>query len=711
MRIIWIIIFLSLTSCRPSSNEEDIQMKPPIAEKIPFSFEVHGKSINDEYSWLRDPKWPNVTEVKIIDYLNAENQFTEHYFKNFSIQKEQIFRELKARIKLSDQSPYIKKDNFFYYTRTAEDKEYPIYCRKEGNIDAPEVIILDINALAENKKFTKIGALSVSPDHKLLAFSVDHNGDENYTIKIIDLEDNKYLIDEIPKTIGSIVWHEQISGFFYTPTNENWRHDKVMFHVLEQKYNEDRLIFHETDPLYNLSVQKSSSKQHIFLNNGGHDSNSVYVISMDDHEFTPKIIREKRDSIFYDVDHNGEHFYVKTNEKAKNFRIFRINDQDFARESSEIEIPADYIAEDSEKYLSSFDLAKNYLLLNYRVSGLPFIKVRNVFSGEEKLIDFPDQAFSAGGECVNFDEDDLRISYSSLGRPATTYSYDFSNNHLTTLKTQEIPSGFNPDEYMVERIFADNEGIRVPVSIFYKKSLFKKDGSNPVYLYGYGSYGIGMSASFRSTAVSLANRGFVFALAHIRGGDDLGHDWYEAAKFLNKKRTFEDFIAVADNLVQNKYTASGNIVISGGSAGGMLIGYVINHRPELFKAAIAHVPFVDVLNTMLDDTLPLTPGEYKEWGNPKEEQYFDYISSYSPYDNIVKQTYPNLFVTAGLSDPRVGYWEAAKWVAKLRANKADQNILLLKTNMDAGHGGASGRFDYLKEVADDLVFIFDMFKV
>ncbi|MBA2629298.1 MAG: S9 family peptidase, partial [Rickettsiaceae bacterium] len=370
-----------------------------------------------------------------------------------------------------------------------------------------------------------------------------------------------------------------------------------------------------------------------------------------------------------------------------------------------------YIAEKKDKYLSSFDLTQNYLLMNYKVKGLAELVARNLNNETQQVLNFPENTYTAGIYSTNFKENDIRINYSSLARPDTVYSYDFNSNKLSTLKVQEIPSGFDPEEYATERVFVKTDGVEVPVSLFYKKSLFKGDGSNPLYLYGYGSYGLSIAPSFRSSAVSLVNRGFIYAIAHIRGGDDLGHDWYEDAKFLNKKRTFSDFIAVTEELINLNYTSKGNIVIVGGSAGGMLVGNVINQRPELFKAVIAHVPFVDVLNTMLDENLPLTPGEYKEWGNPKEKDYFEYMKSYSPYDNVSKQNYPSLFVSAGLSDPRVGYWEAAKWVARLRDRKLGDNVIIFKTNMSFGHSGASGRFDYLKEAAEDLVFITKIFKV
>lgn len=695
------IIAFVLQSCQ----REESEMVEPRADRIEHSIIVNNQKITDEYAWLRDPNWPNVKDQKIINYLQAENKYSERFFAPLQKKKDEIFEELKGRIKLADQSTYVKRDDYYYYTRTEKDKDYPIYCRKFRSTEAEEEIILDVNLLAKGQKFTNVGAVVAFPDHMLLAYSVDFTGDERYKVKIFNLKTQEYLPDEIDNIDGNIVWHENLKGFFYTPVNDQWRADKLMFHSLGDTNSNDKLIFQIFDPLYQLHASKSASKKYIFVNISGHSTNEVYVIKMDDASFQMKLIRPLKDDIFYDVEHNGNNFYIKTNEKAKNFRIVIVDENNFQNDQWD----NDYIPENPSKYLSAFDITKNYLILNYSDRGLPLIKVKNLQDKSEKIINFPDASFTAVSYSTNFQEDDIRVNYSALSRPNTTYSYNFINDKLSVLKVQEIPSGFNSEEYKVERIFANNEGVEVPITLLYKKSLFKKDGSNPLYLYGYGSYGHAVPVSFRNTAISLANRGFIYAIAHIRGGDDLGHDWYEAAKFLNKKRTFEDFIASAEVLINEKYTSKNNIVICGGSAGGLLIGAVINDRAELFKAAIAHVPFVDVLNTMLDESLPLTPGEFKEWGNPKDPEYFNYIKSYSPYDNIKPQNYPSLFVTAGLSDPRVGYWEAAKWVARLREKKLDNNILLLKTNMDSGHRGASGRFDYLKEAADDIVFIINIF--
>lgn len=700
--LLLLTITISLQSC--NQTKESNNMTQPVAAKIPHSFTIHGQTINDEYSWLRDKNWPKVTDKKILDYLHAENDYYDRFFKPLEAHQKKLFEELKGRIQLTDQSVYTKKDNYYYYTRTEEVKDYPIYCRKKDSADAKEEIILDVNKLAEGKKFTRVGAVALSPDHNLMAYSVDFTGDEKYTIKIFDLSKQEYLPDNIDGVGGNIVWHQEMLGFFYAPINEQMRQQKIMFHALGSANETDKLIFNETNNLYQVGVSKSSSREYIFISSGGHDNNEIYVIPMSDKSMKPKLVRAKEEKIYYDIDHNGDYFYVRTNKGAENFQVVRLPVNDFA--SSEFK---DYIKEDKKRYLTSFDLSKNYLVLNYRDNGLPLIKIKELAGGEEKTLNFPDQAFEAGASCSNFFENDIRVGYSSLARPATTYSYDFKTNGLSILKVQNIPSGFNPDEYMVERSFAKNEDVLVPITLFYKKSLFKKDGSNPLYLYGYGSYGIAMPTSFRSTAVSIADRGIVFAIVHIRGGDELGQQWYEAAKFLNKKRTFEDFIKSCQHLIDQKYTSKGNVVIAGGSAGGLLVGYAVNEHPELFKGVIAHVPFVDVLNTMLDESLPLTPGEFKEWGNPKEQEYFSYMLSYSPYDNIKAQNYPAMLVSAGLSDPRVGYWEAAKWVARLRAIKTDHNQIILKTNMDYGHQGASGRFEYLKEVADDLVFIFQLF--
>ncbi len=681
-------------------------MQIPKAKKILHKYNVNFYEIKDNYDWLRDRNWPNVTDKDVLGYLEEENKYTDNFFSKHTDLKTKIFEELKSRIKLTDTSAYTKKEEYFYYTRTEEDKNYPIYCRKKTSLASEEEIILNVNELSQNQKFTKLSSFSISPSQNLLAYSVDFAGNEQYTIYVKDLTTNKLLSDKIESTISQAHWHEDESGFFYTPTNDNWRHDKVKFHRLSEPVEKDQLIMHEEDLLNQLSIHKSASKKFFIIESSGHDSTEVFYFSMEDKNFTPIKLITRKEKTFYNIDHSGSYFYIHTNDKGSNFRVIRINDQNPKEQDAE-----EYIAHSKSGYLSSICVTSNYLIANYKRNALPEIEIHDLNSKIIKTISFPDNAYTANGFSTNFNEDDIRIGYSSLKRPDTIYSYNFESEKLDILKQLEIPCEFDPDEYEVERIYAENEGVKIPVSIFYKKSLFKKNGTNPCYLYGYGSYGYAILPSFRNTAITLADKGFVFAIAHIRGGDDFGYEWYESAKFLNKKRTFEDFISSSKFLIDEKYTSKGNIVICGGSAGGLLIGYAINNAPSLYKAAIAHVPFVDVINTMLDETLPLTPGEFKEWGNPKEKEYFDYMLSYSPYDNVASQSYPSLYITAGLSDPRVTYWEAAKWVAKLREHKTDNNLLLFKINMSAGHAGASGRFDYLKEVAEDYVFIFSMFEI
>ena len=674
--------------------------KPPLAKQKPHHFTINDYTISDDYAWMRDPKWPGkVDDKEIISYLEEENKYSKAFFDQHIDLKESLFEELKGRIKLTDQSAYVERDDYLYYNRTEEEKDYPIYCRKYKSPDTNEEIVLDVNELAKGQEFTTIGALSISPNHELLAYSVDFKGDEKYTIKLFNLVTKEYLADEIPSTSGNIVWLTNGKGFFYTPVNEDLRRTKVVLHMLGNK--NDQLILHEKDQLYYVSISYSNSRKYLLINISGHDNNEYHTLDLSLSNLQPSLALTRRERINYSLEHNGEHFYILINDVGSNFRLVKLEINTKKLQN--------YIDMDPEKYLSSFDITQNYLILNYKHKGLSEIVVRNIASNQEKPISFPDESYTASGFSTNFILDDIRINSSSLSRPNTLYSY--KEESLSILKVQEIPSNFNTDEYMVKRLWADSNGTEVPISLVYKKALFKNDGSNPLYLYGYGSYGISVPPSFRSNIISLLDRGFIFAIAHIRGGDDLGYDWYEAAKFLNKKNTFEDFIACSKHLIKTNYTKKSNIVICGGSAGGLLVGAVINEHPELYKAAIAHVPFVDVLNTMLDDTLPLTPGEFKEWGNPKEKEYFDYIKSYSPYDNITAKNYPALFVTAGLSDPRVGYWEPAKWVAKLRQFKLDDNLLLFKTNMSFGHQGASGRFEYLKETAEDYVFILNQFGI
>ncbi len=701
-KVVCLLLFCFLVTYFIQNNMKNIEI--PIAQKIAYKTTIHGEELVDQYHWLRDKNWPNVQDQKVLDYLNAENTYTENYFKPLNYLTDKIYNEILGRIKLADRSvPVMHSDGYYYFTITEEQLSYPIYARKVK--DGPDEIILDQNKEAAGHNFFNIGAISVSPDGKLLAYSQDISGDEHYTILVKDLSDNKLLGDSITNVIGNVVWNKLGTGFYYTKLDDKWRANKVYFHKLGDVQELDFLVQEELDQIFRLNVDKSSSEEYIFVTSSSSTSVETSFIKADDLSHQPNLIIPRREDHLYEVDHINENFYIQTNDKGKNFRLVKLPVKDYSAQKF-IEI----VPHSEDVYLIGFYLYKQNLVILTKELGLPKITVSDYALNDKKLISFPDAAYTAGViySCVS--DDGMLISYSSLNTPATIFKYGFALKDLVTLKTQEIPTGYNRDLYQSERLFATSkDGVKIPISLVYKKSLFKKDGSNPLFLYGYGSYGIAVPPAFSSNAITLLDRGFVYAIAHIRGGDDLGFKWYESAKFLTKKKTFEDFISVADYLVEQHYTSQGEIAIMGGSAGGMLVGAVMNERPELFKTVIADVPFVDVLNTMLDDTLPLTPGEFKEWGNPKEKAYFDYIKSYSPYDNIRSQNYPKLYVLAGLNDPRVTYWEPAKFVARLRATKTDDNILLLETEMEAGHGGKSGRFDRLKEIAKKYAFMLNEF--
>ena len=514
------------------------------------------------------------------------------------------------------------------------------------------------------------------------------------------------LKDKLDDVLGSIIWNETGNGFYYIKVDNKWRPNKLYYHELGTAQKADKLIYHEKDHTFGVGLSKTSDEKYIIMSIGSSDSREIHYMKSYDLSHTFKLIIPRKKDHLCDIDHIHNQFYIYTNDKGKNFRLVRVADNDISPKNYKEVIPH------SEKiYLLGFSLYDHHIVYETKENGLPQIHIMNYELKALDTIKYPDPTYTTSATYSHHDDDGFMIHYSSMIAPSTVFKYHFKTKKMTTLKVREIPSGYNKSEYKSERVLVNSreKGIKIPVSLVYKKKLFKKNGSNPLFLYGYGSYGCAIPPGFNSNAISLLDKGFIYAIAHIRGGDDLGFKWYEDAKFLKKKRTFEDFIDAAKHLVKNKYTSQGNIVISGGSAGGMLIGTTINDAPELFKAAIADVPFVDVLNTMLDDTLPLTPGEFKEWGNPQEKKYFNYIKSYSPYDNVKAQNYPNLYILAGLNDPRVTYWEPAKWTAKLRDMKTDNNLLILETDMETGHGGKSGRFDAYKQVARKYAFIFKMF--
>ncbi|MFN7038710.1 MAG: S9 family peptidase [Alphaproteobacteria bacterium] len=674
-------------------------MDSPKAKKHEHITELHNEKIIDNYSWLRAKDWPNHIDEDILQYLKEENNYYNKVMAPHKKLEEKLFNEMKGRIKLADESVPIRHDDFFYYSYTTEDSQYPIYCRKKNLLSNENEVIFDQNKEAEGHKFFTVGDFSVSPNHKLLVYSVDLNGSERYSVKIKDLSTNQILSDEINNVIGDIYWHSNNLGFFYTELDENWRARKVYYHLLGTKQQEDKLLYHEKDDKFSLGIDKSASKKYIFIETSSYTNNEIYYISLEDPSLTPELIFERKANHFYYVDHHSEYFYILTNDKGKNFRLVKT-----PIDNIEINNLHELIAHNQNIYLNEFYLYRNNLVIASKQNGLSNITVSDLNYKNPKSIDFFDPAYTAQVIYTDYDDDNLRFNYASLNTPDSIIEYNFTTGEQKIVKVKEIPSGFDKNLYKVERVFAKNGDIEVPISLVYRKDKFKM-GENPLYLYGYGSYGIAIAPTFKNSIFSLIDRGFVYAIAHIRGGDDLGYEWYESAKFLNKKRTFEDFIACAKYLITQNYTSKGNIVISGGSAGGMLVAAAVNMEPDLFKLVIAKAPFVDVLNTMLDETLPLTPGEFSEWGNPKDKDYYSYIKSYSPYDNIKKMFYPPMYISAGLYDPRVTYWEPAKYVAKLREYKTDKNLLLFETNMEQGHKGASGRFDYLLEIAKEYNFI------
>ncbi|MFN3927822.1 MAG: S9 family peptidase [Pseudanabaenaceae cyanobacterium] len=673
-----------------------MSIQPPIAPQKDYSYSIHGQTIHDPYFWLREKDNPEV-----IAYLRAENEYTEAILAPYQELREQLYQELKSRIKEDDSSPPAKWDNYYYYTRVEAGKQYTISCRKKDSLASPEEILLDNNQLAEGLPFFSLGIFDISPNHQILAYSFDTDGSETFTIFFKDLATGELLSDCLKSTYYGSAWANDSQTFYYVVLDENLRPYRLYRHRLGQPQEADELLYEESDPQFFIGLDKSRDDRYIFLCSDGKITSEVYFLEADDPQAQFQLIQPRQRGIEYEVVHHEGYFYILTNENAINFRVMRTPVSNYTKANWQ-----EFIPHDPKVLIEGLDEFKDYLIIYDRYQGLERIRIYYFKDGQIHSIQFDDPTYTVFGSTnYEYDTHIFRFGYSSLVLPTTIYDYDLINHSRTVVKQDEIPGGYDPSLYTSERITATaHDGTAIPVSLVYKKDL-KKNGTNPLYLYGYGAYGISMDAYFSSKRLSLIDRGFIWAMAHIRGGSELGRTWYEQGKFLHKQNTFLDFIACAEHLIQTGYTSKGNIAISGGSAGGLLIGAVLNMRPDLFRTAIANVPFVDVVNTMLDDSLPLTQLEYDEWGNPQDVTFYEYIRSYSPYDNVRSQDYPHILITAGLNDPRVTYWEPAKWTAKLRALKTDQNLLLLKTNMDAGHSGASGRYEYLKEIALEYTFL------
>ncbi|MBI3258401.1 MAG: S9 family peptidase [Ignavibacteriae bacterium] len=680
---------------------QNLSTTPPIAVKIPQVTTIHDISLIDNYSWLRGKEKPEV-----IEYLNAENAFTETVMHDTKPLQEVLYNELRGRIKEADQTAPDRLDDYFYYSRTEEGKQYTIYCRKLESLDAPEEIILDVNVLAEGNPFFTLGTLKVSPNHQLLAYSYDLDGSERYKIVVKEIASNILYSDKLEDTSGSVVWLNDNKTFIYNLLDEAFRSYKVLRHILGSEQIDDRLLLHENDESFSIGIDKSKDNSIILVGLESSTTSEFYFAEADSNCDALTLFAPRIHEIEYQIDSANGKFYIKTNENAKNFKLMSVSMDNFSHSNWEELIPHRL-----ETTIESFEVFNDYLVAKETTSGLEQFRVQDLSNNKVRYINFPEQTYSIShGKNFMPNAKEFRLGYSSPITPPSAIDYDFVSGKISTVKQTEIPT-YKKENYEAKRLFViASDGIRIPLTIIMKKGT-ELNGKNPLYLYGYGSYGISMTDGFSSKIVSLLDRGVIYAIAHIRGGSEMGEEWHDAGKMLNKKNTFTDFIACAEFLIQNKYTAPKLIAVEGRSAGGLLMGAVTNMRPDLFAIVVAGVPFVDMMNTMLDATLPLTIGEYEEWGNPNEKLYFDYMLSYSPYENVESKAYPHILALAGLSDPRVSYWEPAKWIAKIREKRTDNNTIILKTNMDSGHFGASGRFDYLKEIAFQYAFVLKMFGI
>lgn len=671
---------------------------PPVAKIVPKIDTIHDDILVDNYFWLRQRNEPEV-----LEYLKAENTYTTAKMKHTEDFQQKLYEEMVSRIKETDLSVPEKVDDYYYYRRTEQGRQYPIYCRKKGSLDAKEEILLDQNVLAKQYAYFEIGTLKISPDHRLLAYSIDTLGSERFTLFIKNLETNRLYSEHISNIGYSVAWADN-NTIFYTIVDHAKRPYMLYRHTLNSDPVNDVLIYHEPDDLFWLDVSRSKSGEYLFMDIGSHTTTEVYYLNTSTPEDSFSLFYPRKQDIEYYVKHHEENFLILTNENAKNFKLIQVPKIATAKSNS-IEI----IPHRASIKIEGFDVFKDFIVLSERKNGLEQISIINVTDNMSHYVNFPEPTYTFWfGKNKDYASELLRFTYMSLVTPKSVFDYNMLTRERDMKKQYEVLGGYDPDTYESQRILAlAPDRTWVPISLVYKKGMVM-DNRNSLFLTGYGAYGGSFDPYFSSNRLSLLNRGFIYAIAHIRGGGEMGKYWHEQGKMLNKINTFTDFIACAEYLIEQGYTSKEKLVISGGSAGGLLIGAVANMKPDLFKIVVADVPFVDLINTMFDPSLPLTVLEYEEWGNPKNKEYYRYMRSYSPYDNVTAQDYPHILITAGLNDTRVMYWEAAKWTAKLRALKTDENLLLLKTNMGTGHLGASGRYDYLKDIAFEYAFILDV---
>jgi oligopeptidase B len=692
---------------------------PPLADTIAHQRIIHGDTVSDNYYWMIDYFKKGPDSVRVIDYLEKENAYLNTMMSGTAEFREKLFHEMKARIKEKDESVPVFKNGYFYYTRSEEGQQYYKYCRKKQTLEAPEEMLLDVDEMAKGHPYYAVTGFKISEDNNLLAFGIDTVSRRQYIIHIKDLTTGEIFKETIPSTSGNLVWANDNKTIFYTQNNPvTLLTEKIRRHRLGTDIGEDVTVYEETDNTNYIGVRKSKSGKFIFISSSGTLSSETRWIDAGAPEADFRVFQPRGKEILYQVDHQKDKFYIVTNWEAKNFRLLESPLDKTGRDDWKEVIPhrTDVLLEDLEVFA-------DWLVITERKNGLIHLRVRRLAgapaasdpaergapSFEEHYLDFGEPAYMAStGANPDYNSHTLRYGYTSLTTPSSTYDYGMETKEKKLLKQQEVVGGYNPQDYITERLYATaKEGISIPISLVYRKG-FKKDGTGPLLLYAYGSYGHSMDASFSSSRLSLLDRGFVFAIAHIRGGQEMGRTWYEDGKMLKKKNTFHDFIDCGEYLLRQEYTGKGHLYAQGGSAGGLLMGAVANMRPDLWHGLVAQVPFVDVVNTMLDESIPLTTNEYDEWGNPQNAEAYAYMKSYSPYENVEEKDYPNILVTTGLHDSQVQYFEPAKWVAKLRALKTDQNVVLLQTEMNYGHGGASGRFDYLKDIALVYAFLFTL---
>jgi oligopeptidase B len=695
---------LILVSCNPQPA-----IKPPVAEKVPH--ELYNKR-TDNYFWMRlseeqkNASKPDEQTTKVLNYLNAENAYSKAILKNTEALQKTLYDEITGRIKKDDESVPYFDNGYFYYNKYSAGSEYPVYYRKKGTLTAPEEVLLDVNKLAAGKSYCAVSGLSVSRDNKLLTYGVDYVSRRRYTIMFMDIQSGELLADKIENTTGQSVWAADNKTLFYvTKDKETLRSDKILKHKLGKPAETDLQVYNEKDETFSVSLSVTKSRKYILINSSQTLASETRYLDASNPDTDFKVFEPRAVNHEYNIDHSGSEFYIRTNaDSASNFKLMKTGEGKTEKANWKEVLP-----HKKDVLLESFELFDNWLVTEERIKGLSNLRIINKKDGKEHNLDFGEEAYTASISInPNSNTDLLRYSYSSLTTPASVIDYNMISREKKLLKEDEVLGGFNKANYESKRLWAKAaDGTIVPVSIVYKKG-FVQDGKAPLLLYAYGSYGVSTDPGFRSAILSLLDRGFVYGLAHVRGGSEMGRYWYEDGKLLKKKNTFTDFNDCAQYLVNEKYTSSEKLFAMGGSAGGLLMGAILNMKPELYKGVIAAVPFVDVVTTMLDETIPLTTSEWDEWGDPRKQEYYDYMLSYSPYDQVKAMNYPNIIVTTGYWDSQVQYWEPAKWVARLRDLKTDKNKLVMDCNMVAGHGGASGRFERYRITALEYAFILDL---